>query len=201
MSAPPETAVIPHVLRLIVWNQFQTTPNTFGLWKDYLYHPSQDPDAVIMAEDLYRPGPNTSMDSTIDLGLHEMEVPSPYKNKSIKLVIDWQNSGSSAKSNGKINHLVRNVLCHPDFHLEELKHFNVACKNCKVDVADSEENPSFLLSFTHTNISINVPSGSKLTTPRSFSIPGLYYCKITSLIQELFQSPIFRHFHLSPFLY
>jgi hypothetical protein len=199
MSAPPETAVIPCVLRLIVRNRFQTTPNAFGLWKDYLYRPSQDPDAVIMAEDLYRPGPDTSMDSTIDLGLHETEVPSPYKNKSIELVIDWQNSSSSAKSNGEINRLVCDVLRHPDFRLEELEHFNAARKNRKVDVADSEENPSFLLSFTHTNISINVPSGSKLTTPRSFSIPGLYYRKIMSLIQESFQSPIFRHFHLSPF--
>jgi hypothetical protein len=126
-----------------------------------------------------------------------MEVPSPYKNKSIELVIDWQNSGSCAKSNKEINCLVRNILRHPDFHLEELEHFNVARKNCKVDVADLEENPLFLLSFTHTNISINMPSGSKLTPPRSFSIPGLYYHKITSLIQESFQSPIFRHFHLS----
>ena len=180
MSAPPEIAVIPRVLRLIVWNQFQTRLNAFGLWKDYLYRPSQDPDTIIMAEDLYCPGPNTSMDSTIDLGLHETEVPSPYKNKSIKLVIDWQNSGSCAKSNEEINRLVHDVLHHPDFHLEELEHFNVAYKNHKVDVADSEENPSFLLSFMHTNISINMPSGSKLTPSRSFSIPRLYYRKITS---------------------
>jgi len=35
MSTPTETAVIPCVLRLIVWNRFRTSPNTFGLWKDY----------------------------------------------------------------------------------------------------------------------------------------------------------------------
>jgi hypothetical protein len=44
-----------------------------------------------------------------------------------------------------------------------------------------------------------VPSGKKHTTPRPFSIPGLYFRKITVLIQEAFQSPLSRHFHLSPF--
>ncbi len=117
-----------------------------------------------------------------------MEVSSLYKTKSVKLVIDWQNTGSSAKSNEEINCLVCNVLCHPDFWLDELEHFNAACENHKADA--TEENPLFLLSFTHANISIDVPSGSKHSLPCLFSIPGLYYRKITCLIQEAFKSPI-----------
>jgi len=197
VSTPTETAVILHILRLIVRNQFQTSTNTFGLWKDYQYCPLQDPDAFIMPEDLYRP--ITSAESTIDLGWHKMEVSSPYKNKSVELVIDWQNSSSSAKSNEEINCLVYNVLHHPDFQLDELEHFNVAHENHKLDAADSEEKSPFLLSFTHANISIDIPLGSKHTSPHSFSIPRLYHYKITTLIQESFQSPISRHFHLSPF--
>ena|SRR6266851_2702174 len=44
-----------------------------------------------------------------------------------------------------------------------------------------------------------VPSGSKHSPPCPFSIPGLYFCKITSLIQEAFQSPLSQHFYISPF--
>ena len=112
-------------------------------------------------------------------------------------MIDWQNTGSCAKSNEEINRLVCDVLHHPDFWLDDLKHFNAVHKNRKADA--TEENPLFLLSFMHTNISINMPSGSKHSSPHSFSIPGLYYQKISCLIQEAFESPISRHFHLSPF--
>jgi hypothetical protein len=195
MSTPTETAVIPHVLRLIVQNQFRTSPNAFGLWKDYRYRPSQDPDAFILPEDLYRP--NTSADSTIDPGLqHEMEASSPYKTKSVELVMNWQNTSSSAKSNEEINWLVRDILHHPDFRLDKLVHFNAACENRKADTAD--EISPFLQSFTHANISIDMPSGNH-SPPRSVSIPGLYFRKLTTLIQDAFQSPISRHFHLSPF--
>ena len=126
-----------------------------------------------------------------------MVVSSPYKTSSVKLVIDWQNTGSSAKSNEEINRLVRDVLHHPDFQLDELEHFNAARENQKADA--TEENSPFLLSFTHANISIDVPSGSKHSAPRTISIPGLYFHKITSLIEEAFQSPLAQHFHLSPF--
>jgi hypothetical protein len=183
------------MLRLIVRNRFRTSTNAFGLWKDYRYCPSQDPDAIISPEDLYHTNASTS--STIIHEHHEMEVSSPYKSKSIKLVIDWKNTRSCAKSNEEINRLVRDVLHHPDFWLDDLEHFNAACENLKADA--TEENPLFLLSFTRTNISIDMPSGSKHSSPHSFSIPGLYYRKRTCLIQEAFESPISQHFHLSPF--
>ena len=49
------------------------------------------------------------------------------------------------------------------------------------------------------SINIDIPSGSKRDTSRTFSIPGLYYRPITSLIKETFESPISLKFHLSPF--
>jgi hypothetical protein len=169
----------------------------FGLWKNYQYRSSHDPDAFIAPEDLYHP--NTTTNTTIipEQPASETEVFSSYLTRSVNMVLDWQNTGSSAKSNEEINRLVCNVLCHPDFRLDELENFNTACANCKADAA--EENSPFLWSFAHANITIDVPSGGKHSQPCLFSIPGLFYRKITSLIQEAFQSPLSRHFHLSPF--
>ena len=113
-----------------------------------------------------------------------MVVSFPYKTNSGKLVIDWQNTGSSAKSNKEINRLVHDILRHPDFWLDELEHFNAARENRKADA--TEENSLFLLSFTYVNISIDVPSGSKHSAPHMISIPRLYFRKITSLIEEAF---------------
>jgi hypothetical protein len=116
----------------------------FRLWKDYHYHPSQDPDAFILPEDLYCLNTSNTADSTTVPRLHDMVVssPSPYKMNSIKLMIDWQNTGSSAKLNKEINCLICDVLCHSDFWLGELEHFNAACKNHKANAA--EEKSQFL---------------------------------------------------------
>ena len=179
---------------LIVLNRYQTAANNFGLWKDYLYHPSHDPDATVAAEDLYRPHLSAILPQRA-----QAEEASLYTNRTVELLLDWQNSGSSAKSNNELNHLVKEVLLYPKFKLDELSKFNATCENQKADTIEEQSQLEYLRGFHHADIVIEVPSGSKNNAPRSFSIPGLYYCKITILIQESFQNPIFLKFHLSPF--
>jgi hypothetical protein len=62
-------------------------------------------------------------------------------------------------------------------------------ENQKADA--TEEQSQYLQGFHHADIIIEVPSNSKDNAPQSFSIPGLYYCKITALIQESFENPLF----------
>jgi hypothetical protein len=54
---------------------------------------------------------------------------SVYTNKTAGLVVDWQNTGSSVKSNNEINHLVHEVILHLEFQLNNLKTFNAAQEN------------------------------------------------------------------------
>jgi hypothetical protein len=205
-AAQPAPA-IPHV-SLIVRNRFCTAQNSFGLWKEYLYRPSYDPDAFISVEDLYRPHtsttaatglvPNDEIYDSDSKGQH-LKDSIHYGNKSVKLLLDWQNTGSSAKSNEEVNRLVHSVLLHPDFQLGVLQSFNATNENWKVDAA--EEKSPFLNSFQHANLDIDIPSGNKAVPSRTFSIPGLYYCRIVTLIKEAFSNPISKHFHpgLTPF--
>ena len=103
--------------------------------------------------------------------------------------------GSAAKSNEEINRLVHKVLLHPEFQLDTLQTFSAAYENRKADTAD-EKSP-FLHSFQCADIGIEVPSGSKGVPPKTFTIPGLYYRKIVTLIEEAFQSRISEQFHLT----
>jgi hypothetical protein len=113
----PQTTILPHVT-LIVQNLYCTPPNNFGIWKEYAYYPSYDPDAFVSAEDLYRPHISMIMaKQVIEEGQLEASV---YTNKSIALLIDWQNSGSSAKSNIKVNCLIHDIILHSDFKLNQL---------------------------------------------------------------------------------
>jgi hypothetical protein len=178
---------------LLVQNPFSTRPNNFGIWKEYLFCPSYNPDACMSAEDLYRPHMSTIIAQQVQEDDSEDLEMSVYTNKSAGLVVDWQNTGSSVKSNIKINHLVHKVILHPEFRLNDLKTFNAACKNQKVDMADT--NSPLLQSFQHAEIQISIPSGSKDISPHLVAIPGLYFRKLTSLIKEVFESPLSSMFH------
>ena len=120
-----------------------------------------------------------------------------YHNKTTELLLDWQNSGSSTKSNEELNRLVHTVLLHPEFRLHALWNFNATRENKKADTA--EEKSSFLQSFRHALVDIDVPSGSPHMASQTFSIPGLYYRQIITLITEMFEAPISSKFHLSPY--
>jgi hypothetical protein len=120
-----------------------------------------------------------------------------YTNKSAALIVDWQNTGSPAKSNVEVNHLVHNVILHPDFQLDQLHSFNVARENQRADLAEAES--PLLNTFQHADIRITILSGNKDVSPCSISIPGLYFHKLTTLIKELFESPLSSMFHSTPF--
>ena len=190
-----DTHIIPRV-SLIVWNPFRTSANSFGLWKEYMYRPSYDPDAFISAEDLYRPHTSAIVPYPEDNGNHSAHS-TFFHNKSVNMLLDWQNSGSSAKSNGELNRLVHEVLLHPQFELDALQSFNATRENLKADAA--EEQSPLLGSFQRADIDIEVPSGIEGVPSRAFTIPGLYHRKIISLIKDAFESQLSEQFHLTPF--
>ena len=94
--------------------------------------------------------------------------------------------------------LAHSILLHPQFWLDDLVNFNATNENRKANKAEAK-NGSFLRSFCSVSVSIDVPSGSAHEASRTFSISGLYYRQITSLIKETFKSPISMKFHLSPY--
>jgi len=150
----------------------------------------------VSGEDLYRPHTSTIM-AKQDLDQEEQLETSVYTNKAAALVVDWQNSGSTAKSNYEVDRLVHEVILHPDFQLDQLRSFNAARENQKADLAEARS--PLLEAFQHADICITVPSGNKDALPRSFPIPGLYFRKLTTLIKNSFESPLSSMFHFTPF--
>ena len=51
----------------------------------------------------------------------------------------------------------------------------------------------------NADIDVEVPSEIKGVPPRPFTVPGLYYHKIVTLIKKAFDSQISEQFHLTPF--
>jgi hypothetical protein len=128
-----------------------------------------DPDASIIPQDLYRPYISTF--APIDAQLEINNDVLRYKNKTVQLIMDWQNTGSSIKSNEEVTHLLCDVVLHPDFTVDELLNFSVARANQNTDAAKCEA--TFLQAFHHIAVNIEVPSGDKDVPPKTLSIPGL----------------------------
>ncbi|KAF8955096.1 hypothetical protein BDZ97DRAFT_1675230, partial [Flammula alnicola] len=186
VQPPTEPAPLIQRVILIVRNPLSTLANVFGMWKKYLYRPSYDPDACLLPEDLYRPHDMNSLPSNPPReSVHQaeetenassdcdLEEPSVYRNKTVEMVMDWQNTGSSQKSDLEVNRLINEVIFHPDFNVEELKHFNAQRENQRADAADQKS--PLLRSFKEASVDIEVPSGSKHVPSKKFSIPGLHY--------------------------
>jgi hypothetical protein len=198
--APPSeepTSILPRIT-LIVRDTFNTVANAFGLWRSYLHRPTYDPDTLISVEDLsnqYLPSNSDSEDS--EDGAETLPV-STSSNISETLLMNWQNNGNITKSEGELNSLVRDVLQHPDFNVEDLENFDAGRANKRVD-EDAKAAFPFLAGFKETSVDIEVPSGSTDVPSRKFSVPGLFYRPLVSIIKGAFADPLSRHFHFAPF--
>ncbi|KAG6915548.1 hypothetical protein DXG01_010983 [Tephrocybe rancida] len=192
-DAEPEPRPLPTLQRVVLFvrNRFQTVTNSFGLWCEYLYCPSFDPDAFVAPEDLYRNRHTPFTDSTSPL------PESPHANESIAMIHEWQNTGSSNKSDPKMNHLVHDVLLHPKFCLEDLAKFNAQRENQHADDADKKS--PHLDMFLEASIGIDVPSGDKDVPSRIFDVPGLLYQRLTNVVIAAFNDSLTTKFHLSPY--
>ena len=186
---------------LMVTNPLKTALNSFGLFRQYLFHPSHDPDALVDPSDLSNlttpvlspPLPPSRSEEA------DRDPPWPFANMSIWRMMRWLNTGSSSKSEGEVNRLVDDVLNTPDFRAEDLHNFNARCENGRLDEADKATplNDGFQVA----SITIEVPAGQPgdPLAPRMYSVPGLHYRKLLNVIKAAFQSPLSKQFHFTPF--
>ncbi|KAJ7455182.1 hypothetical protein FB451DRAFT_1049027 [Mycena latifolia] len=195
---PPDVDVPPNTVQrvhLIVRETYQTVANTFGLWRAYLHRPTYDPDSLISVDDLSNQFPAGPPEAPPQLST---KAPQPSANASTTLLMSWQNNGHTTKSAGQLNSLVHDVLLDPKFKIEELKGFNAERAEKQVEKDAAEAFP-LLQDFQTASVEIEVPSGSTSIPSRVFSIPGLYYRSLVSVINAAFADPLSRHFHFAPF--
>jgi len=199
LPEPPAPALpqLPTVY-LIVTNPLKTALNSFGLFRQYLFHPSHDPDSFVDPGDLSNLTAHTPPlpSSTKEAG---RDPPWPFANMSVWRLMRWMNTGSSSKSEGEVDRLVNGVLNAPDFRAEDLHNFNTHRENSRLDAADKSAHLGD--GFQVTSITIKIPTGEpdNRSTPRTYLVPGLRYQKLLNVIKAAFQEPLAKQFHFTPF--
>jgi hypothetical protein len=189
-----ETHPVRRVI-LIVRDRLVTVVNSFGIWRDYPERPSVDPDALLTLEDL-------SNSTHYDNGTHpsQSSPPSPhwpFLNATVHSVMQWLNNGQTVKSEAETTKFVHNVILSPSFNQADLTGFDAHRENQRLDKALSQS--TLRSQFIESSVDILVPSGEMGVGPKAFKVPGLLHRKLTSVIQEAFQSPLAHLYHYSPF--
>jgi len=183
----------------MVTNPLKTAMNNFGLFRQYLFHPSYDPDSFVNPSDLSNlAGTRDAPPPPVSKATNR-KPPWPFANMSVWRLMDWMNTGGKSKSEGEVDRLVNGVLKAPDFRTEDLRKFSAHHENECLDIADKT---NYLEDgFQVTSITIKVPTGKSdnLLAPRTYSVPGLHYRKILNVIKAVFQDPLSHQFHLTPF--
>lgn len=196
----PSLSMLPLLGRrvnLIVRDTLRTEANRFGLWREYPYRPSFDPDSFVPPADLAQS--NLALDELHQQNLRaeEAELSSLHTNRTWGLLTEWRLTGSDKKSFAEMARLVKDYLLDPDFKIEELKGYNPKRVEDEIDAADSTR--SILDGFKETSIPISIPSGDPTVPPKVFEVPGFYYRPLISLIRLAFAHPLAAQLHFSPF--
>jgi hypothetical protein len=207
LPLPVPLAAIPKVTRRVILHvrdSFRTCTNYFGVFREYLYWPSYDPDAHITLDDLANFPVNAASSGAHDLvpasGGHR--PPWPLDNMSKYLLMSWAYTGSNQKSEKEVAWLALEVICHKDFRLEDLLGFDTHQEKRRFDkamatVADST--PFETDDWRETSVKIEIPVPVRGSSPRAFEIPGFHYRSIVQVIKAAWESPAFFKFHLTPF--
>ncbi|KIL59477.1 hypothetical protein M378DRAFT_45182, partial [Amanita muscaria Koide BX008] len=182
--------------------------NKFGIRRVYLHRPSYDPDVFVASSDLATPHLSTTRETIVEGGrpvsnpsftphcsMSSTSESSSSSNKSISLLLDWQNDGDNLKSDRSLNKLVENVLLNPHFRPADLIGFNTQRENRKrLDAASK-----LLEGFNVANIEIEVPSGDCSTRPCHFPI-SFHYRTLLSIIKNTFSTgTLASKVHMSPY--
>jgi hypothetical protein len=191
------------ILRVIlhVRDFFRSTPNAFGVFREYLHRPSYDPDAHLQPEDLanFRTAPSSTSAQSDILSNHP--PPWPFENMTKYLLMNWLYTGSTQKSESEATRLVKEVISNAEFVPEDLTGFSARRENQRLDDSQGRKAavPFSDGDWKEISVEIKIPVPKKKAPPRKFEVHGLHRRSIVEVIRATWGAVASRPFHLTPF--
>ncbi|KAJ3514958.1 hypothetical protein NMY22_g14576 [Coprinellus aureogranulatus] len=193
---PTLTTPIRRVI-LNVRDELKTAKNAIGLWREYLYRPTFDPDSFVPPKDLAKA-------AWVHDDLYSDETGKDDDEEEIHLLanptwaalMEWKLTGSQMKSDAEVDRLAK-ILQQDDFNPKKLKDFSCQKAARLIDKGDGKS--PLLNHFTEVPVPIEVPSGDARVPPKTFEVPGIHYRPLLSLLRAAFANPLAAQFHFSPF--
>ncbi|KAK6984281.1 hypothetical protein R3P38DRAFT_2806647 [Favolaschia claudopus] len=182
----------------------QTPPNNFGVYKVFPVRPSHDPEDTLGLDDLCGSAGFATATQAADL-LADAPAWFPFFNATIARLMAWFHLGSNTKSIADLDALVHDVMLAEDYDPAHLQDFSAARENKRLDdyVSDIVSNPFALREGWKTcSVKITVPAPKMAIKEKDsveFEVKGFVYRPLLDVMVESFQSPLFNHYHTTPF--
>lgn len=194
-----------------------TEPNRFDLFRVYSKIPQHDPVAEATT-DMCTDSPTIAVPSRAEgltggspLRVFGQKVRnqvaewfSPLSNASSALLMKWQYNGQEQKSAGELQRLVADVIQSPDFNKSDFANYSVSSE---LDALD-EFNPATGMfsaedGWRTGSVSIRLPKEKTKHNTESdapeFTVDGIWYRPLLSVIKSAYEDPTQKHFHNVPF--
>lgn len=183
--------------RLRIVRRWTTSPNAFGLWREYYSEPSFIPD-------IHR-SLSTFQSGNLPLCPSLQEALGPFPNYSTFLQAKWLwQSDTTVLGAAANNRLVEIAYSDPDFRHRDV--VGVCFTSLRQKVAEYQPSP-FLDSdeWKETAVRISVPLGPQQTgnafpASADLSVSGLHHRSIVDVVKRVLTTdPNVVHYHLHPF--
>jgi hypothetical protein len=194
-------AARPRRVILHVRERLETQPNVFGLFKKYFNRPTTDPDGELTLEILAGLAlPETSAEDCPEPDSNARSPYYPFPNATTYLLSHFYlETISGQRSAADLDRLIE-VIQDRSFIPHELKGFSVMKMNKLLDKMDTHPDEDVAGWHRDVAVVIQVPEGRKnwsQPTGRAFTVPGLHYRSIPSIIKEVFSKD--TNIHYTPF--
>lgn len=190
---------------------YETTPNEFGLYRSYTRYPTTNPDAEQVLEDVYD-APGLAVKDAQEksnnwfkkifptVATARENIYHPFLNATVYKLMDWFYNGSTTKSAGELDSLVKDVLLDDDFDAGDLQNFSV-----KTEIRRMEgEGTAFAVGeggWQESTVTLTLPHAGGTTEASApvFTVPGVWHRDIVEVIRAAFEDVSAKAFHYSPF--
>ncbi|KAF7793821.1 hypothetical protein EIP86_004942 [Pleurotus ostreatoroseus] len=192
-----------------------TVPDTFGVFRRYKDYPARDLDDE-QSPDNHIDAPHIASNVPIDLQYHNPLLSFsrsvatktkawfyPFLNATVFRLVHWVYTGSTHKSHGEVNRLVREVLRAPDFRVEDLEDFDIQREERRLDKATLSEEGLRACGFKNGTVDIMMPCEKVQHTSYddvpTFSVPDVWTRDMAAVIEAEAKSASAKNLEFNAF--
>lgn len=177
-----------------------TLPDAFYVHREYLGQPSSIPDMDCQLEDYS----NKAYENPTVTGPGEGPTDSvrqiifPCPNMSAFLIQRWHWTEGHQKTQESRDSLIKNVLLHPDFSVDDIRDVNWSRLDSELG---KKQSTGLLAGWNSTPLRLKVPAYTSNTSSytATFETPPLHFRRLMDVVTDAFSSNDPKHFFYDPF--
>lgn len=179
--------------------QYKTLLDAFYVYREYPTQPSAIPDKECQLEDYSNKAYENPAAANVISAADVKEIIMPCPNMSTYLLQHWHWVEGNHKTQESRESLIKNVLLHPDFSVDDIRNINWSRLD---DELGKKQSTGLCAGWNSTPLRLNVPAYTNNTSSYTvtFETAPLHFRKLMDVVTDAFSSNNPKQFFYDPFL-